>query len=49
MILQLKRRGVEKEQQKVNAYFSSYVFKVDELSFDNYVRKDVKCYNVKKK
>lgn len=48
MILQLKRRGVEKEQQKVNAYFSSYVFKVDELSFGNYVRKDIKCYNVKK-
>lgn len=48
MILQLKGRGIEKEQQKVNAYFSSYVFKVDELSFGNYVRKDIKCYNGEK-
>lgn len=48
MILQLKGRGIEKEQQKVNAYFSSYVFKVDELSFGSYVRKDIKCYNGEK-
>lgn len=48
MILQLKGRGIEKEQQKVNAYLSSYVFKVDELSFGNYVRKDIKCYNGEK-
>lgn len=45
MILQLKRRGVEKEWQKVNAYFNSYIFKVDKLSFSNYVRKDIKCSN----
>lgn len=48
MILQLKKRGIGKEQQKVNAYFSSYVFKVGELSFGNYVRKDIKCYNGEK-
>lgn len=48
MILELKGRGIEKEQQKVNAYFSSYVFKVDELSFGNHVRKDIKCYNGEK-
>lgn len=48
MILELKGRGIEKEQQKVNAYLSSYVFKVDELSFGNYVRKDIKCYNGEK-